>query len=210
MAVEVIGDQELLEWVVEKDFEDTVSRIILNCTMFFEDGIGRKRMAMLMKGMDPDFVISRNQGAKDFYGRLSLLDIDQITDFMESLLRLGLLSLDGSEFPRLTISAKGRKALKGSNPIPAMIPWPLPAEDIPFPVDGELFGLLKAERNLAASEADLPPYCIASNISLVEMVNLGVRDLESMLEVRGIGQIRCERYGERFLRVIWEHTSASA
>ena len=39
MAVEVIGDQELLEWVVEKDFEDTVSRIILNCTMFFEDGI---------------------------------------------------------------------------------------------------------------------------------------------------------------------------
>ncbi|MGA1822789.1 MAG: HRDC domain-containing protein [Thermoplasmatota archaeon] len=210
MKVEAIGDQELLEWVVEKDFEDTVSRIILNCAMFFEKGIGRKRMAMLLKGMDPDFVISRSQGAKDFHGRLSLLDMDQITDFIESLMRLGLLSLDDTDFPRISITDKGRKALRGSKTIPAMIPWPLPATEVPFPVDGELFGLLKAERNLTASEEDLPPYCIASNISLVEMVNLGVTDLRSMLDVKGIGKIRCERYGERFLRVIWEHTSSSA
>jgi len=172
MAVEVIGDQELLEWVVEKDFEDTVSRIILSSVMFFEDGVGRKRLARLMRGMDPDYVISRVQGAKDFYGRLSLLDMDQITDFTESLLRIGLLTMDRSEFPRISISDTGRKALKRSDPIPAMIPWPLPAENIPFPVDGELFGLLKTERNLAASEEDLPPYCIASNLSLVEMVGV--------------------------------------
>ena len=46
-----------------------------------------------------------------------------------------------------------------------------------------------------ARDENLPPYCIASNLSLVEMVNRGVSTKEELLEIRGFGTGRVEKYG---------------
>ena len=202
MSVKAIGDDELLEYVIEKDFEDTVSRIILKAVRFFPDGIGKKRLAKLLKGMDPDFVISRHQGARDHFGRLSLLSMDQILDFIESLIRLSLLEIDDPDFPRLMITPSGERSIGKEDQIPAMIPWPLPTTEVQIPVDFELFRSLKEVRNSLARNEEIPPYCIASNQTLVEMVNMEISDLDSMLGVRGMGEVRCSKYGESFLEVL--------
>lgn len=202
MSVKAIGDDELLEYVIEKDFEDTASRVILRAVRFFPDGIGKKRLAKLLKGMDPDFVISRHQGARDHYGRLSLLSMDQILDFIESLIRLALVEVEDIDFPRITITPSGERALGREDMIPAMIPWPLPCEEVEIPTDYELFRSLKDIRNSLAREEEIPPYCVASNQSLVEMVNREISDIDSMMNVKGMGDIRCGKYGESFLRAI--------
>jgi len=195
MSLKAIGDEELLDYVVEKDFEDTVSRIILSAVDQFPEGVGKVKLSKVLRAKDPGFVISSKPDMRDAFGRLRILDPDQIMDFMESLIRLSLLDIEDPEFPRLVITKKGERALMGNKQIPAMIPWPLPSKDIPIPIDESAYDRLREARNRLARGESLPPYCVASNLSLVEIVNRGVSTLEELIEIPGIGSQRAEKYG---------------
>jgi ATP-dependent DNA helicase RecQ len=202
MSLKAIGDEELLDYVVEKDFEDTVSRIILSAVSLFENGIGKVKLSKMLRGKDPGFVIRSKAELRDFFGRLGILNSDQVLDFIESLVRISLLDIEDPEFPRLVMTKKGTRALRSNKQIPAMIPWPLPSKDIPIPVDRVAYDDLRAERNRIARDDGLPPYCVASNLSLVEMVNREVSSLDELADVPGIGPGRIEKYGDLFLRVL--------
>ena len=202
MSIQAIGDDELLDYVLEKDFEDTTSRVILSAVSLFDDGVGKGKLTNLLRGRDPGFILSGNFELKDHFGRLSLLDRDQVLDFIEALIRLGQIDVSGTEFPRVSISKNGKRSLKKGTFIPALIPWPLPARHIPLPNDIELYEDLKAERNKIARDEGMPPYCIASNLSLVEIVNRGITDPLELPSVPGLGEARSERYGERLLSII--------
>lgn len=199
MSIKAIGDEELLDYVIEKDFEDTTSRVILSTVSSFKDGAGKGKIEKLLRGKDPGLVLSGNYELLDHFGRLSLLDRDQVLDFIESLIRLGLLDISGPDFPRISLTKKGERALKKNKAIQAMIPWPLPSKELPLPMDVELYEDLKLERNLIAKEEGLPPYCVASNISLVEIVNRGILDPIELPDVPGFGEARTEKYGKRLL-----------
>lgn len=202
MSVRSIGDEELLDYVLEKDFEDTTSRIILYAVSSFETGVGKGKLTKLLLGKDPGFILSGNFPMKDHFGRLSLLDRDQVLDFIESLVRLGTLEVSDGEFSRLTITKKGSRSLKKDSMIPAMIPWPLPARELPLPVDPELYEDLKKERNRIAREEGMPPYCVAPNLALVEIVNRGVTEPSDLGDIHGFGDTRIERYGEKLLSIL--------
>ncbi len=202
MSLKAIGDEELLDYVIEKDFEDTVSRIILAAVDVHTDGVGRVKVSKILRGKDPGSVIRSISEMRDHFGRLRILNGDQILDFIESLVRLSLLDIEDPDFPRLVLTKKGNRALKSNRSIPAMIPWPLPSKDIPVPVDIEIYDDLRAERNRLAKEEGLPPYCVASNLSLVEMVNREISSVDDMNDVPGIGPGRIGKYGEHFLKVL--------
>jgi ATP-dependent DNA helicase RecQ len=202
MSLKAIGDEELLDYVVEKDFEDTVSRIILSAVASFEIGVGKIKLSKVLRGKDPGFVIRSRAELRDHFGRLKILDSDQVMDFIESLIRLSLLDIEDPEFPRLILTKKGKRTMRSNKQIPAMIPWPLPSKDIPIPIDQESYDDLRAERNRIAKEEGLPPYCVAPNLSLVEMVNREVSSLDDLMDIPGIGPGRIEKYGEQFLGII--------
>lgn len=202
MSLKAIGDEELLDYVVEKDFEDTVSRIILSAVDQFPEGVGKVKLSKLLRAKDPGFVISTRPELRDTFGRLRLLDGDQVMDFIESLVRLSVLDIEDPEFPRLVITKKGERALQGNKQIPAQIPWPLPSKDIPVPIDDEAYDMLRNVRNRLAREEGLPPYCVASNLSLVEIVNRGICTNDQLLEVPGFGQGRVEKYGAGLLAAL--------
>jgi ATP-dependent DNA helicase RecQ len=202
MSLKAVGDEELLDYVIEKDFEDTVSRIILGAAGMFPEGVGRVRLSNVLRGKDPGYIITDHQELAGYYGRLRLLDPDQLLDFIESLIRLSMIEVREPEFPRLIVTGKGSKALGSSRIVPAQIPWPLPSKEIPLPLDKDKYERLRKERNRMAREEELPPYCVASNLSLVEMVNREISELEDLTGVPGIGKERAERFGRMFLDVL--------
>lgn len=202
MSLKAIGDEELLDYVIEKDFEDTVARIMLSTVSLFEEGVGRMKLTRVLKGKDPGFIIGGRTEVRSSYGRLRILDEDQVMDFIESLLRLSLLDIKDPEFPRLVMTKKGEKALGSIRPIPAQIPWPLPSKEIPIPVDKEAYEELRKVRNRIARDEGLPPYCVAPNLSLVEMVNRSVSVVSDLESIPGIGQGRMERYGRELLKAM--------
>lgn len=202
MNISAVGGEELLDYVIERDFEDTVSRIILEAVSGCKDGIGKTKISRVLRGRDPGFILGKGRNLRDFYGRLDLLDPDQVLDFLESLLRLGLLEVEDTEFPRLMVTRKGSSALKRTEPVPAMIPWPLPSRELSIPVDEVAYERLKKERNDLAREEGIPPYCVASNTSLVELVNRGVSNLSDLRSVPGFGELRASRYGPSLLKAL--------
>lgn len=50
--VMAIGNDELLDYVLEKDMEDTVSRVILN-TLHAWGPMGKKKLSNLLRGKNP-------------------------------------------------------------------------------------------------------------------------------------------------------------
>ena len=202
MSVLAIGDEELLDYVIEKDMEDTTARVILGCLRSFPKGSGRKRLGKVLRGKDPGYIIGGRSEAIAHFGRLAQLDEDQVLDFIESLIRLGLVELAPGELPTVRISDLGEKALRSRDLIPAMIPWPFPAKEIEVPKDRELYERLKELRNRLAKERDLPPYCIMPNSTLVCLINRDVKNLSDLEGLKGMGKSRIESYGQTFIEAL--------
>ena len=122
-----IGDEELLDYVIERDFEDTVSRAILVAVEDMER-IGKVKLTRLLRGLGISEWRTREHVEKH-YGRLRQLNSYQILDFEESLIRLGLLDVELGH--TLSLTTSGKRALGGREPIRAQIPWPFPVKPLP-------------------------------------------------------------------------------
>lgn len=66
----------------------------------------------------------------------------------------------------------------------------------------DLFDRLRALRLSIAREAGIPPYIVFSDKTLIDMSVKAPKDREEMLAVSGVGEVKYERYGERFLEEI--------
>lgn len=68
--------------------------------------------------------------------------------------------------------------------------------------DQRLLSDLKAVRTAIAREEHVPPYIVFSDRTLAELAVRRPRSLRALQEVRGVGPMKLERYGERFLDAI--------
>jgi ATP-dependent DNA helicase RecQ len=68
--------------------------------------------------------------------------------------------------------------------------------------DAQLFASLKALRSSIAREEKVPPYVVFSDRTLAELAVRKPRTSAGFLDVRGVGQAKLDKYGERFLAAI--------
>lgn len=68
--------------------------------------------------------------------------------------------------------------------------------------DEDLFALLRRLRREMADREGVPAFALFSDTSLRQMCVLYPRTPESFLRVSGVGEVKLERYGHRFLEVI--------
>jgi ATP-dependent DNA helicase RecQ len=66
----------------------------------------------------------------------------------------------------------------------------------------ELFESLRQLRSNLAKENNVPPYLIFSDKSLHDMCQLLPRNKDEFLMVNGVGQSKCEKFGDDFLKEI--------
>lgn len=71
--------------------------------------------------------------------------------------------------------------------------------------DMELLGRLRTLRSIMAQECQLPPYCIMQNDTLVLLATDKPTTREEFIGIKGIGNRKYERFGERFIAVIKEY-----
>lgn len=68
-------------------------------------------------------------------------------------------------------------------------------------METQLFEEVRRVRRELAAQAGLPAYAVCTDATLLDMVRKSPRDLEELLNVEGMGQIRVQRYGAHFLEV---------
>ena len=76
-------------------------------------------------------------------------------------------------------------------------------------IDTELFDALRALRLSIAKENKIPPYLIFSDKTLKDMCAVRPKNKTDFMTVPGVGIVKCNRYGEAFLRVLKEYGGKS-
>jgi ATP-dependent DNA helicase RecQ len=74
----------------------------------------------------------------------------------------------------------------------------------------QLFLRLVALRKQVAAEVKLPPYIIFHDATLREMCRVLPSGMDTLKDIRGVGQAKLEKYGMRFLQAIREYTAGKA
>ena len=70
------------------------------------------------------------------------------------------------------------------------------------PVNEKLFAALRELRLAIANEQNVPAFVIFPDSSLIDMCIKLPATNDEFLNVSGVGQVKLERYGEKFLKVI--------
>lgn len=71
--------------------------------------------------------------------------------------------------------------------------------------DKKLFAKLRRLRKQLADEANLAPYVVFNDASLIEMAEILPSNYDEMLMVNGVGRRKLEKYGDAFLDLIEAH-----
>jgi len=79
------------------------------------------------------------------------------------------------------------------------------AKNVKRGYDKGLFERLKELRLAIATEQKVPAFVILHDSSLIDMCNKRPKTIDELLKVSGIGQVKAERFGKRFLEIISEY-----
>ena len=183
-------------------------------------GFGAQYVIDVLTGK-ADERISRNR-----HDQLSVYGIGADTPAVEwrslfrQLVAAGHLAADDEGYGTLHLTEHARPLLRGETPFPmrklaAALPArkekrerrPLASKDGPglAAADEALFQALRGLRARLATAANLPPYVIFHDRTLVEICQRRPRSIGELREVSGMGDRKTERYGAAVLEVLGGH-----
>lgn len=168
---------------------------VLSCMIRMGQKFGKTMVANVLVG-------SSNQKMKQFrfnelstYGILKEKMAKEVADFIEFLISESLIGVENGQFPTLYVSEKGREVLLGNDVV-----WRKGiVETRQITKEDPLFEQLRALRRSIATENGIPPFVVFSDRTLVEMATKKPTTPRAFLEINGVGQVKLQQYGERFL-----------
>jgi ATP-dependent DNA helicase RecQ len=162
------------------------------------------------------------------YGTLRGETKARVRGWIDQLLAHGLLARSDDEYPTVTLTEQGRAVLRGEAQAPPLtsagaVRATAAGADAtardgtvahagaravadPAAYDRVLFEALRGLRRTIAEERGVPPYVVFSDASLRDMARLRPRTRDALLEVKGVGEWKCEMFGDRFLTLIRQQT----
>jgi len=136
----------------------------------------------------------------------------QLRLIMQHLIMNGYLVKTDDEYPVIKLGSRSKEILRDGASVHMKLPKekekkaPKPEKYVvKVPVDSRLLAALREVRRAIAEEQNLPAFVIFHDSTLTDMcIKLPISHA-SLLQVSGIGRVKAERYGKRFLEVISEH-----
>jgi len=129
---------------------------------------------------------------------------------IRQLIVQGFLRSDAERYGALVLTERSRGLLRGETPFrfredpkkPVQVTISAGQSQPISDEDGELWEGLRACRQSLAIEHGVPPYVIFHDKTLRQMLALRPNSEAELLSISGIGQVKVERYGQRFLTVL--------
>lgn len=186
-----LDDSELSDITIE-------AQKIFSCVYRVKQNYGSSLVADVLKGSKNKKVIDLRFNALSTYGLMKEYTVKEIKDIINVLVADDYLFLSGMEFPVLKLKEKAVSVLKGNERVMLKV-QKKKAKKLE---DNTLFELLKKLRKSISEREKVPPYIVFSDSTLREMSLTCPTDEAGLLEVKGVGEVKLQRYGEEFLEVI--------
>ncbi len=183
------------------------ARKFLSCVKETGQFFGVAHIVDVLRGSQAKKVIQRRHDRLASHGSGREYSDTQWRQFGQQFIAAGLLEQD-MQHGSLRLTAAGREVLAGERPALVAAP-PRPAEALaPATYDAGLFQALRTLRRELADAANVPPYVVFSDRTLVEMATYCPQSPARLLEMEGVGQVKLERYGEAFLALLRDYCAA--
>lgn len=191
----------------KKDLEDITvpAQMFLSCVKRTGERFGTFHIVDVLRGSDSQKIRKFNHQKLSTYNIGGQYSKKQWLHLSHQFITKGLLKKD-SDHGSLQMTDKAVSVLKGLDSVhgslaPAEIVTPKPKlQDLKY--DQGLFNLLKDIRKDLAVDADIPPYVIFSDKTLIEIATYFPQSKEDLLRIHGVGLRKMEKYGMLFLRIV--------
>ncbi|MEP6937916.1 MAG: RecQ family ATP-dependent DNA helicase [Chthoniobacterales bacterium] len=193
-----------------------VARMSLRTKTGWTARFGRGRIVQTLVGSRSREILDARLDELSTYGLLRAQGVAYLNQLFRDLQNGEMLVTSSGEYPTLTLTSWGEEVMKGR--IDYQLHWPEEATagqsqnnprkkargsgglDALAPFDHALFERLKmVRRDLARENGNVPAYVIFSDETLRAFARLKPQSVSAGRTIRGVGEIKAERYLPRFV-----------
>ncbi|MFZ5646033.1 MAG: DNA helicase RecQ [Bacillota bacterium] len=186
-------DNDLVDITVE-------AQKIFSCIWRMGERYGINLVADVLRGSGNKKVQSLGLQRVSTYGLLSNYSAEKIKDMINMLIAEGYIAVTEGEYPVLKLLPKAHPVLKGQGSVYRKV-----RRKKQLKAGDELFERLRQLRKEIARQENLPPYMVFPDVTLREMSQICPGDEYALRSISGVGEIKLERYGAKFLAEIRRH-----
>ena len=194
-----------------------IARAISRCVHDVNQKVGSGKIVKVLRGSKAQDLNYLHPADLPTYGMLSATSEAQIRDVLSQMATDGFLSISEGSMPIVRFGERAvetvapnfhyeikkieRKHAAKRAESPSVGSQAM-GSYVPGDGDEELFAKLRALRLDIARELGKPPYIVFSDKTLRDMVRIRPVTGEQFSQVNGVGALKSEAYGERFMEVI--------
>ena len=183
---------------------------VLSAAWRAEGRYGTGYIVNLLLGRPSDRMTANGHDELKVFGILKEAGEPAVRSWIDQLIVQDYLEVtEDSEYPLLRITAEGRALCQDKGTVRLGLPVQGKAKKKPkilktaapsfTPSDEALFDRLRSLRRALADKAGIPPYVICQDATLLEIAAVKPGTPEALLEIKGMGEKRVQKYGRFFL-----------
>lgn len=188
-----LSNDELRDYTIE-------AQKVLSCVYRSKERYGISVLIDVLRGMVGPKIINDKLNQLSTYGIMKDYSSKFIRDFIKVLIEYGYVSLRQGTYSMLQLNEKSYKILKSD----LKVVLKLEADNEEKVLNNMLFNKLKLWRRDVAIQEGVKPYIIFSDATLIELCNKLPQNEEELLEIRGMGEKKFKKYGEKLIELLKE------
>jgi ATP-dependent DNA helicase RecQ len=173
---------------------------VLSCVKRMGERFGKGLVSKVLTGSKDQKISQWKFDQLTTYGLLATWSQKEVTDLIDYLTAEQYLMLSEGQYPLLSVSASGVDVLRGKQRV-----YRKQTVVKQLIIDDELFERLRQLRLTLAQEQGVPPYVIFSDKTLQEMAQKQPTTTLELLQIKGVGQNKLDKYGATFLAILQEN-----
>ncbi len=174
---------------------------IISCVGRMKERYGATLVLRVLKGSRDARIIESGLDKISTYGIMKELSKESIRDMINFMISEGYLEATEDMYSVVKLTELSGAVLRGEEKVLQRITIKEERKNRGSG-DMELFGLLRVLRKEIADEERLPPYVIFHDSALTEMSMVKPVNKRELLEIKGVGSAKADKYGDRFIELI--------
>lgn len=176
---------------------------VMSCIYRMKRPYGIGMIVDVLRGSKNSKVLALKFNELSTYGIVKDIKADDLKTFINTLISHGYLGYEEGSYPIVKLNNISAKILKGEEKVlfREISINKLSNED------DRLFEILRSLRLEISKEEKVPPYVIFGDVTLKEMSAKYPATLEELSRIPGVGEVKLNKYGERFIEEIKKYVN---
>ncbi len=167
--------------------------------------VGASTIVEILRGSKSRRMTENGFETLSTYGIMSDSNTSSLRRIVEFLIRENYLAETGEEYHVVEMTEKSRTVIKPAAPIRMKTPKIEENKEKEVrqpPVSSELLDRLKQLRHKLANSERVPAYVIFTDAALMDMCRKLPQSKAEFLNISGVGEVKLNKYGDKFMEVI--------